>query len=130
MGAMGKSGWDWGLHPNHCVFDSIFQDPILPGMSTHRPVFAQIVGRLDPTEFARCAALFPPARPPRGLSAYDHFLALCFGQLTHRDSLRDLAACLQTRRAYHAGFRTRVSRTNPCRRSKWPIPLWNSTAMR
>ena len=81
-------------------------------MRTHRPVFAQITNPLDPTEFARCAALYPPARPPRGLSAYDHFLALCFAHLTHRESLRDLAACLQTRRAYHAGFRTRLSRTN------------------
>jgi hypothetical protein len=51
-------------------------------------------------------------KPPRGLSAYDHFLTLVFAQLTHRESLRDLAACLQTQRAYHAGFRSRPSRTN------------------
>jgi hypothetical protein len=69
---------------------------------------------LDPTEFARCNALYPSPRLPRGLSAYDHFLALCFAQLTYRESLRDIAACLKARaaRAYHLGFRSRVTRTN------------------
>lgn len=81
-------------------------------MSSRSPVFAQIMRALDPTEFARCAALFPTPRTPHGLSAYDHFLALCFAHLTHRESLRDLAACLQTQRAYHAGFRSHLSRTN------------------
>ena len=81
-------------------------------MSSRSPVFAQITRHLDPTEFARCTALFPTPRRPRGLSAYDHFLALCFAHLTHRESLRDLAACLQTQRAYHAGFRSHLSRTN------------------
>src|SRR5262245_1935509 len=81
-------------------------------MFTRQPVFAQIVSSMDPTEFARCAARFPMRRPPRGLSAYDHFLTLVFAHLTHRESLRDLAACLQSERAYHAGFRSRATRTN------------------
>jgi hypothetical protein len=81
-------------------------------MFTRRPVFAQVMSRLDPTLFARCAARFPLRRTPRGLSAFDHFLALVFAQLTHRESLRDLAACLQNPRAYHAGFRSRPTRTN------------------
>jgi hypothetical protein len=81
-------------------------------MFTRRPVFAQILTSLDPTEFARCAERFPMRKPPRGLSAYDHFLTLVFAQLTHRESLRDLAACLQSQRAYHAGFRSRATRTN------------------
>jgi len=53
-------------------------------------------------------------RPPRGLSAYDHFLALCFGQLTYRESLRDIVACLNSKghALYHLGFRGRLSRTN------------------
>jgi hypothetical protein len=81
-------------------------------MFTRRPVFAQLTSHLDPTEFARCAARFPTRRLPRGLSAYDHFLAMIFAQLTHRESLRDLAVCLQSQRAYHAGFRSRPTRTN------------------
>lgn len=77
-----------------------------------QPVFAQIMSSLDPTEFARCAERFPMRRAPRGLSAYDHFLTMVFAHLTHRESLRDLATCLQTRRSYHAGFRSRATRTN------------------
>lgn len=81
-------------------------------MFSRQPVFAQIVSSLDPTEFARCVERYPMKKPPRGLSAYDHFLTLVFAQLTRRESLRDLSACLQTRRAYHAGFRSCPSRTN------------------
>ena len=69
---------------------------------------------LHPQEFSRCVEHFPPPRRPRGLSAYDHFLALCFAQLTGREGLRDLVVCLNARpsRTYHAGFRTRLTRTN------------------
>jgi hypothetical protein len=65
-------------------------------------------------EFSRCVELFPNRRPPRGLSEYDHFLALCFGQLTYRESLRDIVACLRAkpRLLYHLGFRGRLSRTS------------------
>gem|GEM_PF-2464726 len=51
----------------------------MPGSS---PVFAQIMSALHPQAFARCVECFPPPRRPRALSAYDHFLALCFAQLT------------------------------------------------
>jgi hypothetical protein len=96
------------------VFDSFLNRVYAGGMSIRSPVFAQIMRFLDPTEFARCNALYPSPRRPRGLSAYDHFLALCFAQLTYRESLRDIAVCLGARaaRAYHLGFRSRVTRTN------------------
>ena len=83
-------------------------------MSTHSCVFAQVMSALHPQEFARSVEQFPPPRRPRGLSAYDHFLALCFAQLTGREGLRDLVVCLNARpaRTYHAGFRTRLTRTN------------------
>jgi len=81
-------------------------------MLSRQPVFAQIMRSLDPTEFTRCAQRFPMRRAPRGLSAYDHFLTMIFAHLTHRESLRDLAVCLQSQRAYHAGFRSRATRTN------------------
>jgi IS4 transposase len=69
---------------------------------------------LHPQAFARCAALHPLPRRPHGLSVFDHFLALCFAQMTYRESLRDLEACLNARPAmkYHLGFRGRITRTN------------------
>jgi len=83
-------------------------------MQASSNVFSQITTSLYPAEFARCAELFPNPRPSRGLSTYDHFLALCFGQLTYRESLRDVVVCLQAkgRLLYHLGFRGNLSRTN------------------
>ncbi len=77
-------------------------------------VFAQITSRLFPTEFARCAGAFPMPRSSRSFSAFDHFLALCFGHLTGRESLRDVITCLAARPhlQYRLGFRGRITRTN------------------
>ena len=83
-------------------------------MQAPAAVFAQITSTLYPSEFARCVEQFPNQRPTRGLSEYDQFLALCFGQLTYRESLRDIVGCLQAKRRwlYHLGFRGKISRTN------------------
>src|ERR1700684_741477 len=83
-------------------------------MSAFSCIFSQIMSLLHSQEFTRCVEKFPPPRRVRGLSAYDHFLALCFAQLTGREGLRDLVVCLNARptRAYQAGFRTRLTRTN------------------
>ena len=83
-------------------------------MRASSPVFAQVMSTLHPQAFARCAALHPLRRRPRGLSVFDHFLALCFAQLTYRESLRDLEACLNARAAmrYFLGFRGHITRTN------------------
>jgi hypothetical protein len=69
---------------------------------------------LHPQEFRRCVERFPTRRPTRGLSEYDQFLALSFGHLTYRESLRDIITCLQARSSslYHLGFRGHISRTN------------------
>lgn len=83
-------------------------------MQTPPTVLAQIHATLFPAEFSRCVKLFPTRRPPRGLSAFDHFLALSFGQLTYRESLRDIVGCLQGKgpSLYHLGLRGHLSRTN------------------
>ena len=83
-------------------------------MQSHPTLFSQITAALYAAEFARAVSKFPGAKPVRGLAEYDHFLALCFGQLTYRESLRDIVACLNSkpRLLYHMGFRGRVTRTN------------------
>lgn len=83
-------------------------------MPTSPTVFAQITASLYQTEFSRCVDQFPMCRCSRSFSAYDHFLALCFGQLTYRESLRDIVACLNCRPhlQYHLGFRGRITRPN------------------
>lgn len=83
-------------------------------MQAPATVFAQITSALDAREFARCVEQFPSKRSTRALTEYDHFLALGFGQLTYRESLRDIVACLgaRGRLLYHLGFRGKISRTN------------------
>jgi hypothetical protein len=83
-------------------------------MQSHPTLFSQITSHLYAWEFSRLIAKFPNAKPPRGLTEYDHFLAMCFGQLTYRESLRDIVGCLSSKPKllYHLGFRGRVTRTN------------------
>jgi IS4 transposase len=83
-------------------------------MSLASTVFAQITSRIFPVEFARCVDRFPMPRSSRSFSAYDHFLALCFGHLTGRESLRDVVTCLAARPQlqYRLGFRGHITRTN------------------
>ena len=77
-------------------------------------VFSQVLAGLDATEVARAVALYPMPRASRALSAYDHFAAMVFAQLTYRESLRGIEACLLGRQAvvYRMGIRGRVTRTN------------------
>src|SRR6185369_7655807 len=84
------------------------------GMPPIATVFAQITSRIFPAEFARCVNRFPTPRSSRSFSAFDHFLALCFGHLTGRESLRDVVTCLAARPQlqYRLGFRGRITRTN------------------
>ena len=83
-------------------------------MNNAPTVFAQIMAGLDATELARAAARFPMPRASKTLRAYDHFAAMIFAQLTYRESLRGIEACLNARPAlaYHMGIRGRVTRTN------------------
>jgi len=49
----------------------------------------------------------------KSFSCWDQFLAMSFGQLTYRESLRDIEACLRSMssKLYHVGFRGRVACT-------------------
>src|SRR5437016_11452460 len=77
------------------------------------PVFAQLLSIIHAQHFARIVARFPLARATRALSVWEHFLAMAFAQVTFRESLRDLVACLDARPSlrYHLGFKHRVARS-------------------
>jgi hypothetical protein len=87
---------------------------VIGGVNTGQAVFAQIMARIPHWEFQR-AYRACGARTPRSdaLSPWDHFLALCFAQLTFRQSLRDIEACLRAQPglAYHLGFRGTITRS-------------------
>jgi hypothetical protein len=87
---------------------------LFSGMAFTATLFSQIMRPVFAAEFSRFVKQFPNRKPPRGLTEYDHFLAMCFGQLTYRESLRDIVACLNSKSGllYHLGFRGRITRTN------------------
>ena len=64
-------------------------------------------------EFQKCVARYNGDCKFRGFSCLDQFLCLAFAQLTFRESLRDIEACLRSveRKLYHMGFRGNVSRS-------------------
>jgi hypothetical protein len=86
----------------------------LYSMNHGKTVLAQILEGLHPEQFRRCAQRHPMKRATPALSAYDHFAAMVFAQLTYRESLRDIEACLGSRRQllYRSGIRGEVKRCN------------------
>lgn len=86
-------------------------------MNEGQTVFAQVMSCVPHWEFRRIAAEHDNALRVRSFSAWDQFLAMSFAQVTFRESLRDIEACLdsQPRLRYHLGFRSRVTRSTLAR---------------
>jgi IS4 transposase len=82
-------------------------------MNTGRILFAQLVDHLPRYEFHKCVERYQGDYRVRSFSCWDQFLCMAFAQLTARESLRDIVACLRAvdRRLYHMGIRGTVSRT-------------------
>ena len=83
------------------------------GMNPGRTVFAQLMEGIHREEFRRCVERYGGDRRVRRFSCRDQFLAMAFAQMTYRESLRDIEACLRSRREllYHLGFRGVVARS-------------------
>jgi hypothetical protein len=82
-------------------------------MNQGRTIFAQVMDHIPMQEFNRCVIRYGGHRNSRGFSCWDQFLCLAFAQLTYRESLRDIEACLRSvgTKLYHMGFRGKVSRS-------------------
>ena len=81
-------------------------------MNTGQTVFAQLVEFIPTYMFQLCVDRYHGHRYVKDFSCWDQFLCLAFAQLTYRESLRDIEACLRAQQSklYHMGFRGRVSR--------------------
>ena len=82
-------------------------------MNLGRAVFSQLIEHLPSYEFQKCVARYCGDSYFRGFSCLDQYLAMAFAQLTYRESLRDIEACLRSvgPKLYHMGFRGKVSRS-------------------
>jgi Domain of unknown function (DUF4372)/Transposase DDE domain len=82
-------------------------------MNEGRAVFSQLISFLPDREFRRCVERYRGDIRLRGFSCWDQYLAMAFAQLTYRESLRDIEACLRSMQGklYHLGFRGKVARS-------------------
>ena len=82
-------------------------------MNTGRSVFAQLLGFVPFKHFEYLAGKFGSNHGIHSFSAWSHFVVMSYAQLTLRDGLRDLVACLNSQHSklYHVGVRHRLSRS-------------------
>ncbi len=83
-------------------------------MNLGRLVFAQITQHLPLSSFRRCVARYGGGHKVKSFSCLDQYLCMAFAQLTYRESLRDIEACLRAQQSklYHMGIKSRrVSRS-------------------
>jgi len=82
-------------------------------MNKGQYVFGQLMQRLPRREFDQCVKRYGGNYKVRDLTCWIQFLAMSFGQITHRESLRDTVTCLQAHanKLYHLGFKHPVFRS-------------------
>ena len=76
-------------------------------------VFSQVIDHLPMHTFRRCVTRYRGNRYLKSFSCSDQYLCMAFAQLTYRESLRDIEACLraQPTKLYHMGLRGRVAKS-------------------
>jgi hypothetical protein len=82
-------------------------------MYVGKTVFAQLLDFLPWSTFRRIVDRYSGDLRVRTLNCAEHFRCMAFAQLTYRESLRDIEACLsaQSAKLYHMGFRGRLRRS-------------------
>lgn len=81
-------------------------------MNSGKTIFTQLMEFLPTHEFRKCVKRYNGNYKIKRFSCWDQFLCMAFAQLTYRESLRDIQACLRAsqQKLYHMGIRGKVSR--------------------
>jgi hypothetical protein len=81
-------------------------------VNSGKMIFSQLMDFLPSQEFRRCVDRYQGNYKLQRFSCWDQFLCMAFAQLTYRESLRDIEACLRSAgsKLYHMGIRNRVAR--------------------
>ena len=81
-------------------------------MNFGKTIFAQLMDFLPAYQFHKCVDRYRGHHKVKRFSCWNQFLCLAFAQLTYRESLRDIEACLRAAKTklYHLGIRGQVSR--------------------
>jgi len=80
-------------------------------MNQGKYVFSQIMEHLSRNDFDSCVVKHQGEKYVKSFSSHDQFLTMMFGQISYRESLRDVVACLSAhkQKLYHLGFRSEVT---------------------
>jgi hypothetical protein len=81
-------------------------------MYTGKLVFSQVLEHLPLHTFRRCVQRYRGNHKVKEFTCHDQLLCMAFAQLTYRESLRDIEACLraQENKLFHMGIRSQVAR--------------------
>ena len=81
-------------------------------MYAGRLVYSQLIDHLPMHTFRRCVQRYRGNHKVKSFTCLDQYLCMAFAQLTYRESLRDIEACLRSQhnKLYHMGIRGKVSR--------------------
>jgi len=81
-------------------------------MNAGQTIFSQLMEFAPRYEFRLCVERYHGDYKVQSFSCWDQFLTMAFAQLTYRESLRDIEACLRSTstKLYHMGIRGQVSR--------------------
>jgi len=81
-------------------------------MNEGKTVFSQVMEFLPMYEFRKCVERYHGDYKVQSFTCLDQFLCMAFAQMTFRESLRDIQACLRSKqnKLYHMGIRGQVSR--------------------
>ena len=82
-------------------------------MYASKLVFSQVIDHLPIHTFRRCVVRYQGNRYVKSFSCLDQYLCMAFAQLTYRESLRAIEACLRAQKdkLYHMGIRGGVSKS-------------------
>lgn len=82
-------------------------------MYSGKMIFSQVMDFFPLYEFNKCILRYKGNKMIKSFSCFDQFLCMAFAQLTFRESLRDIEACLRSlkNKLYHLGIRGKVSRS-------------------
>jgi hypothetical protein len=93
-------------------------------MHTGKLVFAQLMEHLSLTTFRRCVARYGGHHKIKRFTSLDQYLSMAFAQLTFRESLRDIEACL---RAQSSELLSLGLSQHGSAQHRWPTPTQVAT---
>lgn len=81
-------------------------------MNSGKSIFAQLMEFIPIYEFRKCVNRYNGNYKIKSFTCWEQFLCMAFAQLTYRESLRDIEACLRAaqKKLYHMGIHSKISR--------------------